>query len=134
MNFWYSSGSNSTALSPILRAFLSYCWSSIIYTYIRPVYSYSLWYLVSEIKVNLFRIRICWNIRFLYIMDASFSCRILLKLIHFKSRNSGVTLSVLNISHCLPLLQQSWYIFVLHTAVFHCIYPILNYNSLDERR
>ena len=31
--------------------------------------------------------------RLLYIKDASFSCKILLKLIHFKSRNSGVTWS-----------------------------------------
>ena len=33
---------------------LSHCCSSIIYLYIRAVSSYSLWYLVSEVKVNLF--------------------------------------------------------------------------------
>ena len=41
---------------------------------------------------------------------------------------------VWNISRCLPLLPQSRYFFVLHSAVFHCIYPILNYNILDLRR
>ena len=30
---------------------------------------------------------------------------------------------VLNIFHCLPLLQESWYIFVLHTAVFTAFTP-----------
>ena len=33
--------------------FLSHCYSSIIYLYIRAVSSYSLWYLVLEVKVNL---------------------------------------------------------------------------------
>ena len=41
-------------------SFLSHCCSSIIYMYIRAVSSYSLWYLVSEIKVNLFHIWINW--------------------------------------------------------------------------
>ena len=44
-------------------SFLSHCCSSIIYMYIRAVSSYSLWYLVSEVKVNLFLIWICWNIQ-----------------------------------------------------------------------
>ena len=74
-------------------SFLSHCCSLIIYMYIRAVSSYSLWYLVSEVKVNLFHIWICWNIQILYIKDASFSHKILLKLIHFKSCNSGVTWS-----------------------------------------
>ena len=34
----------------------------------------------------------------------------------------------------LLLLSKSAYIFVLHTAVLHCICAIFNYNSLDERR
>ena len=44
-------------------SFLSHCCSSIIYMNIRAVSSYSLWYLVSEVKVNLFRIWIFWNIQ-----------------------------------------------------------------------
>ena len=39
------------------------CCSSIIDMYIRAVSSYSLWYLVSEVKVNLFHIWICWNVQ-----------------------------------------------------------------------
>ena len=91
MNFWYSSGSNSTASARYWDSFLYHCYSSKIYMHIRAASSCSLWYLVSEVKVNLFHIWICWN--FLYIMDASFSRKILLELIHFKSRNSGVTWS-----------------------------------------
>ena len=41
--------------------FLSHCCFSIIYMYIRAVYSNSLWYLVSEVKVNSFHIWICSN-------------------------------------------------------------------------
>ena len=93
--------------------------------YIRAVSSYSLWYHVSEVKVYLFHIWICWNVQIFNINDASFSCKILLKLIHFKSLNSGVTWFRFKYFP-LQLLEQSWYIFVLHTAVFHCIYPILN--------
>ena len=100
--------------------FLSHCCSSIIYMYIRVVSSHSLWYLVSEVKVNLFLHLNLLKHKFLHIKDTSLNCNILLKLIHFKSRNSGWRDLVLNISHCLPLLQQSWCIFVLHTSVFHC--------------
>ena len=66
--------------------------SSKIYMYIRAASSYSLWYLVSEVNVNLILICICWNHRFLYLKVASFSRKILLKLI-IKSCNSGVTWS-----------------------------------------
>ena len=74
-------------------SFLSNCCSSIIYMYIRAVSSYSLKYLVSKVKVNLFTFESAETYRFLYIKDASFSWKILLKLIHFKSRNSWVTWS-----------------------------------------
>ena len=111
-------------------SFLSHCCSSIIYMQIRVVSSYSRWYLVSEVKVNLFHIWICWNIyRFLYIKDASFSRKILLKLIHFKSRNSGVTWSRFKYFQLLTTFAAK----LIH-LVLHCIYPISNYNSLDERR
>ena len=140
MNLWYSSGSNSTALRPILRQLfvpllffdkwrlatlphgldsnvtqllanlltkpsvfyylpivIIYCFNKIIiiiiYMYIRAVSSYSLWYLVSEVKVNLFHIWICWNIQIFIHKGVSFSRKILLKLIHYKSLNSEVTWS-----------------------------------------
>ena len=79
---------------------LSHCCSSIIYLYIRAVSSYSLWYLVSEVKI-FFTFESAETYRFLYIKDVSFSCKILLKLINFKSRNSGVTWSRFK---CFPLL------------------------------
>ena len=55
------------ALRPILRQLFPtvlsiICCSSIIYVYIRAVSSYSLWYLVAEVKVSIFHIWICWNI------------------------------------------------------------------------
>ena len=73
-------------------SFLSYCCSSIIYMYIRAVSSYSLWYLVSEVKVNLFTFESAEMYRFLH-KGRLISRKILPKLIHFKSRNSGVTWS-----------------------------------------
>ena len=60
-------------------------WDSLLSHCCWAVSSYSLWYLVSDIWI--------WSIQILYMKDASFSCKILLKIIHFKSRNSGVTWS-----------------------------------------
>ena len=117
-------------------SFLSHCCSLIIYMYIRAVSSYSLWYLVSEVKVNVFHIWICWNVQILLsIKDASFSRKILLKLFHFKSRNSRVTWSRFKY---FPLLA-SFAAKLIHFCTSCCsfslhLYPILNCNSVDERR
>ena len=54
-------------------SFLSHCCSWIIYMYIRAVSSYSLWYLVSEVKVNLFHIWSCWSMN-IFIHEGSISC------------------------------------------------------------
>ena len=75
---------------------LSHCCPSLIYMYIRAVSIVILWYLVSVVKVNLFHIWICWNIQIFIHKGCNCvhnSCKILLKLIHFKSLNSGVTWS-----------------------------------------
>ena len=45
-----------------------------------------------EVKVNFFTYESADPWRFLYIRDASFSCKMLLKIIHFKSFNRGVTI------------------------------------------
>ena len=63
--------------------------------------------------------------RFLYIKDASFSRTKLLKLIHFKSRNSGVTWSSFKYFPFVATLTAKliyFFYFILH-AVFYCIYP-----------
>ena len=73
--------------------------------------------------------------RFLYIKDASFCRNMLLKLIHFKSRNSGLTWSRFKYFSLLATFcskVNTFLYFILQ--FFHCIYSILNYNSLDERR
>ena len=116
-------------------SFLSHCCYSIIYICTSEPFLVILCdTLFRRSKLMFFTFESAETYRFLYIKDALFSRKILLMLIYFKSRNSGETWFRFKYSHCLPLLQQSWYIFVLHAAVFHCIYPILNYNSLDERR
>ena len=71
---------------------------------------------------------------FLYTKDESLSRKILSKLIHFKSRNSGVTWSRFKYFPLLATFAAKLIHFCLHMAVFHCIYTILNYNNLDERR
>ena len=114
-------------------SFLPHCCSLIIYMYIRAVSTYSLWYLVSRSKSIFFTFESAESYRFLYIKDASFSCKILLKLIHFKLCNSGVTWSrfkyfSLLATFALIRFCTSYCSFSLH------IYPILNYNCLDERR
>ena len=76
--------------------FLSQSCSSKIYLYIRAIFSCSLWYLVSDFKVNIFYFWICCSIQIFlhdYIKVASFSRKMLLKLIHFKCFNSNVTWS-----------------------------------------
>ena len=103
--------------APYWDCFLSYCCSSIIYMYIRSVSCYSLWYLVSEIKVNLFHI---WIDRFLYIMDASFSRKILLKLIHFKSRNSWVTWFRFKYFPLLATFAAKW----IHFCTSYCSFSL----------
>ena len=85
-------------------------------------------------KLIFFKFECAETYKFLYIKDASFSCKILLKLIISSLVIVGWRGIVLNISHCLQLLQQSRYIFVLHTAIFLCIYPHIEQNSLNERR
>ena len=68
----------------ILRQLVSTGCSSKIYTYIRAVSSYSLWYLVSEVKVSL-HIWICCNIQIFIRKGCLIILKMLLKLIHFKS-------------------------------------------------
>ena len=74
--------------------FLSHWCSSIIYMYIRAVSIVILGdALFRRSKLIFFTFESAETYRFLYIKDASFSRKILLKLIHFKSLNSGVTWS-----------------------------------------
>ena len=75
-------------------SFLSHCCSSIIYKCTSEPFLVILCdTLFRRSKLIFFRFESRETYRFLYIKDASFSCKILLKLIHFKSLNSGVTWS-----------------------------------------
>ena len=94
---------------------------------------YSLWYLVTEVKVIFFTFESADTWRFLYIKDASFICKMLLKLINFKSFHLWMTWSRFKYLQLLATFPEKLMHFVLHTSVFHCICPILNYNSLDRR-
>ena len=72
--------------------------------------------------------------RFLYMKDASFSRKILLKFIDFKSRNSGVTWFHFIYFPLLATFAAKLIHFSTPYCSFSLHYPILNYNSLDERR
>ena len=75
-------------------AFLSPFCSSIIYMHIRAVSIVILCdTLFRRSKLIFFIFESAETYRFLYIKDAPFSHMILLKLMHFKFRNSGVTWS-----------------------------------------
>ena len=68
--------------------------SSIICMFIRAFSSYSLRYLVSEVKVNLFHVWVRGNVKiFVHEWCLNLPQLMLLKLIHFKSFNSEVTWS-----------------------------------------
>ena len=72
--------------------FLPHGCSLIIYMYISAVSGYSWWYLVPEVKVNLFfTFKSASTYRFSCIKDATFNRKMRLKLIHLMSFNSGVT-------------------------------------------
>ena len=96
-------------------SFLSRCCSSIIYNDIRVVSSYSLWYLVSEDTFESAE-----TYRFLYTKDASFSRKILLKLIHFKSPNSGVTWSRFKYFSLLATLVAK----LIHFCTSYCSFSL----------
>ena len=84
----------SKALLPILsQLFVPLLFFDNLYVHQIRLYSYSLRCLVSRSKLIFFTFESAETYRILYIKDALFSCKILLKLIHFKSRNSGVTWS-----------------------------------------
>ena len=89
-------------------------------------------HLVSEVKVNLFKFESAEAYRFL--KNDAINRKIPLKLIHFKSRNSGVTWTRFKYFKLLANFAARLIHFVLYISVFHCILPILNYNSLDGRR
>ena len=75
-------------------SFFSHCCSSIIYMYTSEPFLVILCdTLFQRSKLIFFTFESAETYRFLYIKDASFSRKILLKIIHFKSRNSGVTWS-----------------------------------------
>ena len=115
--------------------FLSHCCPSIIYVYTSEPFLVILCdTLFRRSKLIFFTFESAETYRFLYIKDASFSCKRKLKFIHFKSRNSGVTWSRFKYFPLLATLAAKLIHFCTHIAVFHCIYPILNYNSLDERK
>ena len=95
MNFWYSSGSNSTALRPILRQpFVPLLFFENLYVHhAEPFLVILCDTLFRRSKLIFFTFESAETYWFLYIKDAPCSRKILLKLIHFKSRNSGVTWS-----------------------------------------
>ena len=72
--------------------FLSHCCSSIIYICTSEPFLVILCdTLFRRSKLIFFTFESAETYKFLFIKDASFSCKILLKLIHFKCLNSGVT-------------------------------------------
>ena len=112
---------------------LSYCCSSIISVYRSEPLLVILCDTLSqlEVKVNFFHIWICW------MTDASFICKMPLKLIHFKSMcgwgGGGVTLSRFIYFKLFVTFAAKLIYFLLHTAVLHCIYTILNIGPLTKR-
>ena len=87
--FMILSGSNTTALRPILRQlFVSLLFFDNLYMFIKPflVILCDTFFLRSKFIFITFESANTY--KFLYMKDASFSRKILLKLIHFKSRNS----------------------------------------------
>ena len=71
--------------------FLSHCCSSIIYMYTSEPFLVILCDTLFRRSKSIFTtFESAETYKFLYIKNASFSRKILLKLIHFKSRNSGV--------------------------------------------
>ena len=115
-------------------SFWSYRCSSIIYMCKTEPFYVILWYtLLRKKKLIFFNLETTDMMR-----DASFSCKMLLKLINFKSFNRKVTWSRFKYFPLLATFVAKFihfctlYTFVL--AVFYCICHILNYNSLDERR
>ena len=71
---------------------------------------------------------------FICIIDVSFSCKMLLKLIHFKSLNRGVTWSLFKYFLLLATFAAKFIYFCTSYYSFSLHLPILNYNSLNERR
>ena len=108
-------------------SFLSHCCSSIIYNVHQPFLVILCDTLFRRSKLIFFAFESAETCRFLYIKDKV--RKILLKLINFMSRNSGVKYFPLLATLAAKLIH-----FCTHTAAFHCIYPILNCDSLDERR
>ena len=100
---------------------LSHCCSSLIYIYIRAVSIVILCdTLFRRSKLIFFTFESVETYRFLYIKDASFSCKILLKLIHFKSRNSGVTWSRFKYFQLLATLAAK----LIHFCSSCCSFPL----------
>ena len=126
LNFWYSLGSNSTALRQIQRQFLvPRLFSSIIYMYyVRAVSGNSLRHLVSEVKVNLFHVLICCNMK-IFKQEA---CLILpqdaIQVNPFQIYWYGVTWSRFKYFTLLATFVVKLIHFCTSSAVFHCIYPI----------
>ena len=83
-------------------------------------FSSSQWYLVSESKLIFFTFESAETYGFLHIKDASFSRKILLKLIHFKSRNSGLTWSL---SKYFPLLA-TFAAKLIHICTSYCSFSL----------
>ena len=115
-------------------SFLSHCCSSIIYITSEPFLVILCDTLFRRSKLIFFTFESAEAHRFLYMKDASFSRKILLKLIHFKSRNSGVTWSRFKYFKLLATFAPKLIHFCTSYCSFYNIHKILNYNSLDERR
>ena len=98
-----------------------------MYMYIKPFLVTSEPFLVilcdtlfRRSKVIFFTFESAEALKFLYIKDASFSRKILLKLIHFKSRNSGVTWSRFKYSPLLATFAAK----LIHFCISYCSFSL----------